>query len=99
MILMRWTLAGLLGVFWLMSFIGPIGAIVTARIRRQPRNVSFVPLIGSAAGIVAILLAPVAELPQRQSYLPIALLPDWPILAMPIVLIWKRLSSPEKPSR
>ena len=77
----RWIGAAVLGVLWL-KFTAYNVFFAADRIHRRAHDgPSPLPVFGSLFGIAALLLAPVATLPLRLLFIPLALIPD---LAAPI---------------
>ena len=77
----RWVVVAVLAVLWL-KFTAYNVFFTPDRIHRRAHDgPSPLPVFGSIFGIAALLLAPVATLPLRLLFIPLALIPD---LAMPI---------------
>jgi len=77
----RWVVVAVLAVLWL-KFTAYNVFFTADRIHRRAHDgPSPLPVFGSIFGIAALLLAPVATLPLRLLFIPLALIPD---LAMPI---------------
>jgi hypothetical protein len=77
----RWIVVAVLGLLWL-KFTAYNVFFTADRIHRRAHDgPSALPVFGSLFGIAALLLAPVATLPLRLLFIPLALIPD---LAAPI---------------
>ncbi len=77
----RWIGVAVLGLLWL-KFTAYNVFFAADRIHRRAHDgPSPLPVFGSIFGIAALLLAPVATLPLRLLFIPLALIPD---LAAPI---------------
>jgi hypothetical protein len=89
----RWIGVAVLGVLWL-KFTAYNVFFAADRIHRRSHDgPSPLPVFGSLFGIGVLLLAPVATLPLRLLFVPLALVPD---LAMPVISI-HRLLRPAPP--
>jgi hypothetical protein len=74
--------------------LGPLAQIAAARAARRTEGISFIPLTGSAAGAIALLAVPLGDIQQRLAWLPVALLPDWPLVLAGAAAIRGQLGGP-----
>ena len=72
----RWIVFAVLGVLWLKFTAYNVFFTMDRIHRRAHDGPSPLRVFGSIFGVVALLLAPVATLPLRLLFVPLALLPD-----------------------
>lgn len=74
---MRMPMVIVFGALWvLVLFVNAVVYQLPRLLDHSVHGPSHLPLIGSLAGVIALLFAPVATLPLRLLALPLALLPD-----------------------